>query len=53
MTISKTKDSWNKKEMEDLLHQVVNDSHCGLQRIKNANSNKCAEFTNNWIQNNL
>jgi len=41
-------------DFESILHQIVHDSHCSKNRIiQPANSNKCAEFVNNWIENNL
>ena len=41
-------------DFESILHQIVHDSHCSKNRIiRPANSNKCAEFVNNWIENNL
>jgi hypothetical protein len=41
------------KEVEGLLHRVVNDSHCMHNRITQPSSNKCADFTINWIKKNL
>lgn len=49
----KVKDTWSREELIQELHKIVNDSHCLSNRIKIPNSNNCAEFTNNWIKNNL
>jgi hypothetical protein len=44
---------YSKNDVEDLLHQIVNDSHCMPNRIKQPSSNRCADFTINWIKENL
>lgn len=44
------KKKWNRKELEQLIHQAVNDSHCSSNRVKQPNSNRCAEFVNTWIE---
>lgn len=53
ITINKLKDMYSREELEYLLHRVVNESHCGFDRIKHANSNECAGFVNKWIETNL
>jgi hypothetical protein len=41
---------YSEEEVEQLLYEVVNDSHCSSQRVKQPNSNNCAEFVNNWFE---
>jgi len=53
ITIKKLKDSWNREEIEQLLHQIVNDSHCLPIKIKVPSSNNCALFSTKWIKDNL
>ena len=43
------KERYTIKDFEQMIHQAVNDSHCGPNRITQPNSNNCAEFVNNWI----
>lgn len=52
ITIHAIKDSWSRKEIEQVIHQAINDSIC-KNRIKANNSNQCADWTNNWIKENL
>ena len=44
---------YTREEVEQMLHDIVNDSHCKPERIVQPNSNKCAEFVLNWIKKNL
>lgn len=53
INIKPIKDSWSRKEVESLLHMVVNDSHCSINRVKQPNSNEYAGFVNKWIEKNL
>jgi len=41
----------NNKYTLDDLHEIVNDSHCGVDRIKSPSSNNCAGFVINWTRN--
>lgn len=53
INIKPIKDSWSREEVESILHMIVNDSHCSINRVKHANSNECAGFVNKWIEQNL
>lgn len=53
VNIKPIKDSWSREEVESILHMIVNDSHCSINRVKHANSNECAGFVNKWIEQNL
>lgn len=53
ITIQKVKNNYNREEIEYLLHLIVNESHCGFDRVKQPNSNECADFVNKWISRNL
>jgi len=44
---------YTREEVEQMLHDIVNDSHCKPERIVQPNSNKCAEFVLNWIKKRL
>ena len=41
---------YSEKEVEELLHRAVNDSHCKKGRVKHSNSDECAEFVNGWFK---
>ena len=47
------KKMYSREEVKSLLHRAVNDSHCTSNSVKQPNSNKCADFTINWISKNL
>ncbi|CAB4175213.1 hypothetical protein UFOVP1247_93 [uncultured Caudovirales phage] len=43
---------YSEEEVEQLIHQAVNDSHCKSNKIKRPNSNECAAFVNEWFEQN-
>ena len=43
---------YTQEQVIKLLHQDVNDSHCTKDRVKEPNSNKCADFVIKWFQKN-
>lgn len=51
--IIEDKRSWDREQVEQLLHSIVNDATCTVDRIKNPNSNKCAQFVIDWMKKNL
>ena len=48
--MEKQQKGYSEEEVEQLIHQAVNDSHCKSNRVKYPNSNECAEFVKEWFE---
>jgi hypothetical protein len=46
----KAEKMYSEEEVEQLIHRAVNDSHCRSNRVKHANSNECAAFVHEWVE---